>query len=89
MGTLSLSYKKARSSSGWGSWAAISGSDIIDSAVSYHCVYAANLSLTGGQHMTGCTVTTNFVSRGATSTRTINCYLYTSDPTGYSSPPSG
>ena len=88
MGTLSLSYKKARSSSGWGSWAAISGSDIIDSAVSYHCVYAANLSLTGGQHMTGCTVTTNFVSRGATSTRTINCYLYTSDPTGYSSPPS-
>lgn len=89
MGTLSLSYKKARSSSGWGSWAAISGSDIIDSAVSYHCVYAANLSLTGGQHMTGCTVTTNFVSRGATSTRTINCYLYTFDPTGYSSPPSG
>ena len=89
MGTLSLSYKKARTSSGWGSWAAISGSDISDAAVGYHVVYAANLSLTGGQHMTGCTVTTNFVSRGATSTRTITCYMYTFDPTGSSSPPSG
>lgn len=89
MGTLSLSYKKSRTSSGWGSWAAISGQDISDAAVGYHVVYAANLSLTGGQHMTGCTVTTNFVSRGATSTRTITCYMYTFDPTGSSSPPSG
>ena len=89
MGTLSLYQKKARASGGWGSWTTISGSDIIDSAVSYHCVYSATLSLTGGQSLTGCTVTTNFVSRGATSTRTITCYLYTSDPTSSSSPPSG
>ena len=89
MGTLSLSYKKARTSSGWGSWTTISGQDISDAAVGYHVVYAANLSLSGGQHMTGCTVTTNFVSRGATSSRTITCYMYTFDPTGYSSPPSG
>lgn len=89
MGTLSLQYKRARTSSGWGGWAAISGQDISDSAVGYHVVYSASLGLTGGQHLTGCTVTTNFVSRGATSTRTITCYMYTFDPTGYSSPPSG
>lgn len=89
MGTLSLQYKKARTSSGWGGWATVSGSDISDAAVGYHVVYRAALSLTGGQHMTGATVTTNFVSRGATSTRTITCYMYTFDPTSYSSPPSG
>ena len=89
MGTLSLQYKKARTSSGWGSWATVSGSDISDAAVGYHVVYRAALSLTGGQHMTGATVTTNFVSRGATSSRTITCYMYTFDPTSYSSPPSG
>lgn len=89
MGTLSLQYKKARTSSGWGGWTTVSGSDISDAAVGYHVVYRAALSLTGGQHMTGATVTTNFVSRGATSSRTITCYLYTFDPTSYSSPPSG
>ena len=89
MGTLSLQYKKARTSSGWGSWATVSGSDISDAAVGYHVVYRAALSLTGGQHMTGATVTTHFVSRGATSSRTITCYMYTFDPTSYSSPPSG
>ena len=87
MGTLTLQYKKARTSSGWGSWAAVSGQDISDAAVGYHVVYAAALSLSGGQHMTGCKVTTNFVGRGATSQRTITCYAYTSDPTGSSSPP--
>ena len=88
MGTLSLYQKKARTSSGWGSWTTISGSDISDAAVGYHVVYSAVLSLSGGQHLTGCKVTTNFVGRGATSQRTITCYVYTSDPTGSSSPPS-
>lgn len=88
MSSISLYQKKARSSSGWGSWGAVSGVDIVDQAVGYYVVYSAALSLTGGQHLTDVSVATNFVSRGATSQRTLTCYVYTYDPTSNSSPPS-
>lgn len=88
MSSLSLYQKKARTSSGWGSWTTVSGTDLTDQAVGYYVVYSAALSLTGGQHLTGCTVATNFVSRGSNVARTLTCYLYNYDPTGSSSPPS-
>ena len=89
MSSISLYQKKARKSSGWGGWGTVSGVDMVDQAVGYYVVYSAILSLTGGQHLTGVSVATNFVSRGATSQRTLTCYVYTFDPTSYSSPPSG
>lgn len=89
MSSISLYQKKARKSSGWGGWGTVSGVDMVDQAVGYYVVYSASLSLTGGQHLTGVSVATNFVSRGATSQRTLTCYVYTFDPTSYSSPPSG
>lgn len=89
MSSISLYQKRARSSSGWGSWTTVSGVDIVDQAVGYYVVYSASLSLTGGQHLNSVSVATNFVSRGATSQRTLTCYVYTFDPTSYSSPPGG
>ena len=90
MSTLSLYQKKVRQgdSGGWGSWTTVSGADLVDHAVRWYVVYSATLTLTGGQHLTGCQVATNFVGRGSTSPRTLSCYVYDYDPTGNSSPPS-
>lgn len=90
MSSLTLYQKNARSgdSGGWGGWTTVSGADLVDHAVRWYVVYSATLTLTGGQHLTGCEVATNFVGRGSTSARTLSCYVYNYDPTGYSSPPS-
>lgn len=87
---LTLSQKRAKGqSSGWGNWTSIAGADYISADNGAYVVYSANLAL-GGQKLTACQVKTNFVSRGSgTHAATLRCYLYTSDPTGNSSPPDG
>lgn len=91
MSSLTLNQKIPRrgSSEGWKSWRTLSGWDYTDNAVGFYVVYSASLSLTDDQRLTSCSVTTRFTSQGSTSNRTLSCYLYTWDPTGSSSPPSG
>jgi len=91
MSSLTLNQKNPRrgSSEGWKGWRTLSGYDYNDSAVGFYVVYSASLNLTDDQRLTGCSVTTRFSSNGPTGTRTLDCYLYTFDPTGSSSPPSG
>ena len=92
MSTLSLYQKRPRrgSSEGWKSWQTVSGVDLVDNAVGFYVVYSATLTLTNGQHLTGCQVATNFVrqSGGTNTNRTLTCYVYNYDPTGYTDPPS-
>jgi len=91
MSSLTLIQKNPRrgSAEGWKGWRTLSGYDYTDNAVGFYVVYSASLNLTNDQKLTNCSVTTRFTSNGSGSPRTLSCYLYTWDPTGSSSPPSG
>ena len=91
MSSLILNQKNPRrgSAEGWKGWRTLSGYDYTDNAVGFYVVYSASLNLTNDQKLTNCSVTTRFTSNGSGSPRTLSCYLYTWNPTGSSSPPSG
>ena len=81
--------KKSRTSSGWGGWSGLSGVDYVNNNGLY-VVYGVGLSMSAGEQLTSLSISTNFVApQSSNNPSTATCYLYTSDPTGYASPPGG
>lgn len=89
MGSLSLAYKNACYERTWYGFKAIQGKDYCVRGDRCYVVYSAALALGQSEILTGFTIGTNFVSNGSTGARTVTCYLYTSDPSGNSTPPAG
>lgn len=90
MGSVSTLYKKVYNG-GWSGWVQLGGAtvDYVNSSGRF-VVYGIGLSMSSGEYLTSLSVSTNFVAPLTSSNpSTATCYLYASDPTGYSSPPSG
>lgn len=91
MGSISLSRKRACYTASWKSWGTISGSDAIRANNAQignsHCVYSANVSLGASEQIKSLSLKTTIAMTSQTGTVnskavTIDCYVYSSDPTG-------
>lgn len=68
----------------------MSGNSYIDKDAGSHLVYSADVTLTGGQKLTECSLSVQVWDAGSTDQwRQTVCYVYQTDPTSASSPPSG
>lgn len=95
MGSISFSEKCARrASDGAWSWGGMSGEDYVDNnSFNYYCVvYKANVTYSGSETLQSVTAGVHIYAGGSTlalNGATVRGYLYTSDPTGGGSLPSG
>lgn len=88
MGSVTRYRKRSCFGGTWSSWNTITGSSIIGSNYTSHCVYSINVSMSASERLDSITFKNTFASDISTSL-TFQFYLYTSDPTSATSPPSG
>lgn len=88
MASITLSRKRGIYAGTANSWTTISGSTIIGDNYNCHCVYRTTVNMTGASKLNSVTFKNTF-SSDITGSVTFKFYLYTSDPTGSGSPPSG
>lgn len=95
MGSISLTQKCVRqASTGAWNWGSLSGVDYVDNnSYNYYCaVYKASVSYSSGEYLQSITAGVRIYAGGSTFSlqgATVRATLYTSDPTGGSSLPSG